>query len=505
MGSKTSDGSVMNRNRWRSRRGSAFVLLSMLFVSLFVAAVIITEGSGRNAAMQTAEAAYHLAGRSILSMYDRQLEERYGLLGVQNDNAKLKGWLQEYGNTTVTSNTLVRADSRVVAFDTAGFSLEDPRIMMYQVRVLGTVGLIVDGMEDLVSECGSLGDLTESVKNLEKRQESMERDLDRQEEAAAEDEDNDIDFGEIRRIHSQLKRKKAHYEKEDEDSDPGTADHVLRNKEIINDLPTVENNIMKHGFFSTVGNLTEMAIGKKGYTFRDGIKATQYAFDHFRHHQSGIDEGDQCFFDNELEYIIFGDYSDNENYKSAYRTIRTIRYASNMLFISTDSGMRSKTLSMAEALTPGPWAKLTQMIIACAWAAYETHNDMRNIEEGYSVPIVKTRETWMTDLDSLVNDSDTEHDFIICQENGVMKYPRYLQMIMMMEATEDRLYRMMDLIQINMKGTVRGDFVLEDHIAGFSMTVQVNKENLVPGLAAAMRPFYVNQVHMFVSNPYRLD
>lgn len=505
MGNETSDRSVMNKAGWRSRRGSAFVLLAMMFVSLFTAAVVIVEGSGRNAALQTAEASYHLAGRSILSMYDRQLEERYGLMGVQNDSQKLKGWLQEYGNTTVTSNTLVRADSRVVSFDTDGYSLGNPRLMMAQLRTLGKEGFVKSNLKRMLGSLDGLGNMTDAINNLEEKTKSLEDAMDKAEENAAEDEDSDIDFGEIRRVHSELRRKREQYEQKDDDPDPGTTDHVLRNREIIDDLPSVENEVEKHSIFSTVGNLVSLVVGKSGYPFTDSILATQYAFDHFRHHQTGVDEYDRSFFDNEIEYIIFGNYSDSENYKSAYKSIRAVRFASNMSFITTDSGMVSRTKAMAEALTPGPWSKLTQLIISCAWAAYETHNDMRNIEEGYSVPIVKDRKTWMTDLDTLVNDADTGQDFIICEKNGFMTYPRYLAVIMAMEDTENRLYRMMDLIQINMKGTVRGDFLVEDHITGFSMKVQVNKENLVPGLAEMMKPAHFNQVHLYIPMETRLD
>lgn len=500
MGNKTSDRPVMNKAGWRSRSGSAFVLLAMLFVSLVFVAVVIIDGSGTNAALQTSEASYHLAGRSILSMYDRQLEDRYGLLGVQNDTQKLKGWLQEYGNTTVSSNTLVRADSRLVSFDTDGYSLENPRILIAQIRELGKAGFVTSNMMTLLGMVRDLGSMTDTIRNLEANTKNLERDMDRAEEKAAEneDEDSDIDFGEIRRIHSELKRKRELYEQKDENPEEGTADHVLRNREIIDDLPSTVNGVGKRSFFSIFGNMKAVLIGNAGFSYGDSVWVTQYAFDHFRHHQTGIDEYDESFFDNEIEYIIYGNYSDNENYKCAYTSIRTIRFASNMSFITTNSGMVSKTKAMAEALTPGPWSGLTQLIISCAWAAYETHNDMRNIEEGYSVPIIKDEDTWMTDLDSLVNDTDGEHDFIICEENGFMTYSKYLAVIMTMENTENRLYRIMDLIQINMKGTVREDFLIEDHIGGFSMKVQVNKEYIFPVLAEIVKPAVFSQVHMYL-------
>lgn len=59
-----------------------------------------------------------------------------------------------------------------------------------------------------------------------------------------------------------------------------------------------------------------------------------------------------------------------------------MRTALNMAYIYRSPQMVQETLSLAESLTPGPLAPLTQLLIIAAWSSLESYNDMKNLEAG---------------------------------------------------------------------------------------------------------------------------
>ena len=67
----------------------------------------------------------------------------------------------------------------------------------------------------------------------------------------------------------------------------------------------------------------------------------------------GIADEDH-FFHNEVEYIICGKLSDEDNEKSIIRTIQTLRFPSNLAHIYTDAGKMAELTAAAEAIAPGP-------------------------------------------------------------------------------------------------------------------------------------------------------
>ena len=63
--------------------------------------------------------------------------------------------------------------------------------------------------------------------------------------------------------------------------------------------------------------------------------------------------------------------------------------------------MVQETLSLAESLTPGPLAPLTQLLIIAAWSSLESYNDMKNLEAGNRIPLMKSSATWKISLSSV--------------------------------------------------------------------------------------------------------
>lgn len=127
-----------------------------------------------------------------------------------------------------------------------------------------------------------------------------------------------------------------------------------------------------------------------------------------------------------------------------------------------------EALLLAETITPGPEAVITQAALIAAWAAMEAELDIKTLDEGGKVPVFKDPSSWKTDINGKVAAGKGEFE-----ERGY-DYEGYLKILLTSLKKEVRLTRMMDLIQINLQGTYSEDFYIKDCYRGFKFEAQVN-------------------------------
>lgn len=482
------------RNRILEKRGSAAVLLTALFVTFTGIFGITVEASIRAAAENTADAALNSAARVLLAGYDRELFQRYEIFGMELDGIQAEKEVLSMLKCTFGEAPMKRLSCDGVQLDSSAFSLTDPMILRDQITVLMKYRMA----EDLFSD-GSI--LMQAVQNvtcgagLSQRildgETSMEQAEAAQRERAEEEEDAEetVDFSSIRAAHGQLKQRQE--QAKNTQPDLSGEDRVLRSRRILDTLPSVVQGKTAVQAYDGSGSfsLSEAAEG-----IMASLMITGYAADFFSNHLTAPSE--DSFFHNEMEYILFGKRSDQENYKKTFHAIFALREALNAAYLLNDSVKKGEAMALAEVLTPGPWAMLTQYVILGAWSTLETANDMKNLEEGYGVPLVKTAGTWMTDLTGLTQEPGTQEEPLRSGDSA-MTYPRYVQILLMTVPWETRLLRMMDLIQINMKGTVREEFVLADHAAGFTLRCTALKKSSSPWIKDSQ--FEVKQMHSYFS------
>jgi len=86
----------------RRRKGSITVFLVILFACfLLVTAVLIAAGRAASGRSVT-DAALRLAGRSVLSEYDKRLFSDYGLLAFKGDEKQIEADIAYYAGATLT-------------------------------------------------------------------------------------------------------------------------------------------------------------------------------------------------------------------------------------------------------------------------------------------------------------------------------------------------------------------------------------------------------------------
>ena len=200
---------------------------------------------------------------------------------------------------------------------------------------------------------------------------------------------------------------------------------------------------------------------------------------------------------NEWEYVIMGSTDDEENYRAIRKRLFIARNALNLAAIYKDPAKVEIIVTVAESITPGPLAAVTQLIIAEAWAAIETEEDLEDLYHDRRVPVLKSPEQWKTDIlevlgSEKVKDKLDEESRKLLEENrdelaGLsgkiqtvtqfkygLNYDEYL-MIMIASLNDNiRLLRIMDLMQINMKYRYYADFNMMEYYTGVRFTIEAN-------------------------------
>lgn len=250
---------------------------------------------------------------------------------------------------------------------------------------------------------------------------------------------------------------------------------------------TMENRTLKHG--PTAASLPSSSIPDKSLTsmaqsIADNIKEAdkafvkgteqylinRYATDMFNSRISAVST--EHFFRNEVEYILGGELSDRKNEKRVEMALKAMRFPLNLAHIYGDAEKRAQTLAMAEILTPGAAAPATQAVLASTWAYAEADNDVELLWQGHKVPLVKDSSTWAMDLDSAV-EGLMGGTAMPAVEKGY-DYSQYLQVLLFFKDENVKISRILDLIQINTRMSLDGDFLMNEHWMGLAIQVRIN-------------------------------
>lgn len=172
----------------------------------------------------------------------------------------------------------------------------------------------------------------------------------------------------------------------------------------------------------------------------------------------------------ELEYIVSGHNSDRENLKSVAEKITGIRNAVNLAYIVTDSKKMAEISTVASSAAAAiglPFFEpIIKGVLVEAWAFAEAVNDIRELYKGNKIPFVKTAGNWRTSLKNIGR--ETENGYTV--KKG-MDYVTYLQILMLLSDEKDCVYRIMDLMQINIRARYNNDFLIADCIQDVNVKV----------------------------------
>ncbi|NLP31009.1 MAG: hypothetical protein GX363_07775, partial [Clostridiales bacterium] len=88
-----------------SKRGSTSIFLTIILLTFLLAIAIIAEAANNKAARSYVNSILDLAGRSILSEYDKNLKSNYGIFGFVSDEITIEKKLNFYAEESFKSNS----------------------------------------------------------------------------------------------------------------------------------------------------------------------------------------------------------------------------------------------------------------------------------------------------------------------------------------------------------------------------------------------------------------
>ena len=403
-----------------NKKGSVTIFLTMFFTGLIIL-ILVFVGAARERALGSAtENIGNLCAHSVLAEYDRDLFNRYGLLGFYGDSGFTEDRIKFYSEHAALGKNYVKG--RVQDVHLQDYNLSNENVFLNQIRKTGKF-----------LEAGKMKSFVFRNKN-----------------------DDDYIDPELR------------YREFSDGKDFGE----INNQAIIGSLPSKGSDysfsLVAWGKkFKDMNSFKDLA--KKG---SDEFFMNKYIDGYFRYFIDDKKIGD-TFFKGEIEYIIFGGMSDYKNRRRTKAAIVGVREAVNYAWLNQNPEKKAAVEAVVHTISPGN-IPLEQSILA-SWALAESENDYRLLIHGKPVPIKKTEETWAVDLQSVME--NRAYNMIDTGNEEGYRYEDYIKVFLYLTDSRKKLLRIMDLIQINMKYLYNGDFLLQDYNEGLEFNLKVNGKN----------------------------
>lgn len=248
-------------------------------------------------------------------------------------------------------------------------------------------------------------------------------------------------------------------------------DRVLRNQGLIHTLPSRAFKDSGTGFIDRIE------------AFKDSLRSVdsilseasgtylldRYIITHFKY-ATGGPLNEPSFFQHEVEYILAGEYSNAFNKEKVETGLKTFRTAMNAAYLYSDEKRYAQTLAAAELLTPAS-APATQAVIISTWAAAESNNDVKLLLKGRPVPLMKTDSSWATSLENVLN--NVSEGLIDTGTEKGLCYSDYMMIFLHFQNEDEKLARLSDLIQINMKAIQDRSFLMKTCNEGMFVTTEI--------------------------------
>lgn len=438
---------LKSSRRVRSRRGSSAVFLCVILSALVSICFAFIYSTIEYTTTSRADALMQLSGDSLLSEFDRDVLDEYGLFLLRGSDQDLSSKLRQYLLFTFGEEPSVTVSD--VRASGASFTLTDPTEAEAQilacVKAGGTLFSGNTNDNDAVGSNGSSGP----------------------------------------RI---------------SDTDRGRA---LRHGPTITSLPS--RQLPKQSLLERVESIGEGLTDFKGILNNETnrLLLSHYVLKKFNSTTNTV--APNHFFYREAEYVLNGELSDRSNREKTALELTAIRLGPNLAHISTDPE-KIRIVESAAALFPPVAQAAALLIIPSAWATAESKNDAELLMKGYKVPLTKTRDTWAIDLENILHEVEAPGDdgnkyhitdgetaggterhrtgatkkktgdgVIHPRENRGLTYEQYLQVLMSFEDEDIITARILDLIQINMRKNVDGQFLISECCSGVAIRASVNR------------------------------
>lgn len=391
---------------YHEKKGAFTIFMTVIFSTIILFLGFIIKLSINVGISSSVDTLGNLFLNNVLSEYDVELKNRYGIIAVNVNDATLDEKVEYYSSKAFTGKKYIKYQG--TKSDFSGYELIDGNVFLNEVSKI------------------------------------------------------------------MLSNRKPIIDNYFMDNNETESNHFVRAKWIINSLPSkIDSKEIDRSI------LSEVSIYK-------------YLFQYFKDYMNDRDLG-RTFFDNEIEYVITGTLDDNKARKEVFNKLLFLRNADNYAYLLKCEEKRKMAEVFAVLIAPEMVPEATAVILE-AWALLESKNDIQLLYENEKVPLFKDDESWAItfknaksfifknkkeDMESL-KDFDYDEDYesssihpLVIKGND---YDDYLKLLLAKVPYDKKVYRMMDLIQLNMKYSYSSTFLLTDYKVGMNCKMKVNNK-----------------------------
>ena len=439
------------------RKGYITVFLTLSLTLILSLVFTVIEGARISAIRMKFECVADIGMNSVLAEYHRELLEQYNLLFVDmsyggstanigNTEAHLKSYMQKnfqaegglYGAMDVRDFLAMSADNvhigeYSIASDDQGAVLKR-QVTDYMSEY--PVGAILEKINLGVSEIDSYSLETRDVGSERARYEA-----------------------EIDEIGLPVEEVEEGVYEEVPLNNPADAANATRSSGVLNlvlDNPSAVSavKINADDYISHRSCMQGTGMGAEAAVVSG--KPDELVFQIYLFEKCGYygEEMEKSLLKYQIEYILAGKNVDWQNLEYVASRLLRWREVANVIYILSDSAKIAEAKAAAAALAavlacPALLEPVAYTILF-AWAYVESLQDVKTLLAGGRVPIMKTAADWKTGINSLTGVRES-----LSADSGGrgLNYKEYLQIMLFLQDREDRTFRAMDIMEMDIRRT----------------------------------------------------
>ncbi len=430
---------------------SIYIILCLSALVLFL--LCVCEICAGYAAGSICENVCLMAGESVLSEYQSDLQRRYGIFALSSYEQKLSALSSFYIRHNLNgTELLVRPALKACEADCEGFRGLDTGALAGQIQ---TLGLMMLG-RDALDEAGAISLLRELLSPLNDRR----------------DQDAAKDLAELPPSGGGGGKGKSAAElmqEYEEAMDPRFDLHEGRSLVSVRKerLPSVLLGVRPS---SSLLKYAASALLQDGVSPGAALQCRYIA--HVcsdLHHQKA-----DTVLGLETEYILFGNHSDRANEEEMKEALFKVRMAADLVR-NLRSEAKMSSYAAAAAAIPAVPQPIAILILAGIDAAVQAKGEVETLCGGGFVAIAPG--------------------------SGALErfgsYRDHAMLLLMLLPQQTRLARLMDIMQVNVAYMDGASFSFQDYCYGFTLYAAFEKKSLIPVLSEGTRKGDVEQVHRY--------
>lgn len=245
-------------------------------------------------------------------------------------------------------------------------------------------------------------------------------------------------------------------------------------------LPEGQEASQKEANLTAAPSKEELLLtGARGIGLGEHLLMDEYCgifFSNFCSQKESLKEGpEKRVLEYEVEYLLTGKNTDQENLTGVVTSLLALREGLNMIHILSDGEKREQARTLAMTITGAaaltPLLMVTTFFVMAVWALGEAVMDVRGLLAGKKVLLVKGKGDWTLSTEQLLTMGKSKKADTGGGENG-LSYLSWLKILLFMCNIMEQEYRMMDVMQMNLR-LRQGNFRMNNGVYQVNITSQL--------------------------------